>query len=231
MSKLHQQGYELIAGGRSLNIIRRDYGHQIVGKKNTYNAPKDYTPDRNDDRSKSYHPGSTIANEQGDVFMCISAEPQQANWVKLATIEDATPGSFVNYNPQQEASEEPYPETEGVATEKIAEGPAPASQDHSPDKKLDPEADTDVPAQVDAARDPKPKPDPKNEAESHPFMTADSGPHGKTALPEDVPYKGWLDKNDITTVEALEQNLEGLAELPYFNEDRADKVIAWFNEN
>lgn len=237
MNKLFEEGYEPVLGSRALSVLNRDLGHGIAGKKHTFDAPKDYTPGRNDDMSKGYHKGSLIINQRREVFMCVDEAEGQANWIILGSLEDmATKGSYVRSEPEDVA-----PVAEAANGQPAQQPPdqPPAPESPAEDQPEEPAQDPDpVGATHDEAADPiegeaeqtRQEHLTKDSSDEDLLMGAQSGPErGQSPIPDDMPWASMLKKAGLEYIEDVQKAIDQgtLADKPWMNADRAASVKDW----
>lgn len=247
MNKLLNEGYELVVGSRGFAVMNRDLGHGIAGKKHWFNAPKDYTPGKDDDLSKSFHKGSLIINERKEVFMCVDEAEGKANWIIMGSLEDmATKTSWIRSSDQPEPApavstangqgkqKSDVKAEASVQTEvetQVSEEPYPEAEMSEEQEKI---AESDVSEVMDQAE--KTQKEAMSQSESGTFQIGtESGPRkGKTAIPEDLPYEGYLtDKNGLKHIEQITEHLDNgtLVDLKYMNAERVAQIKKWLDEN
>jgi len=246
MNKLLKEGYEVVVGGRALTILNRDLGHGIAGRKHTFNAPNDYTPGRYDDMSKGYHAGSYIINERKEVFLCVDETEGKANWIIMGSLEElATKNSFVRNQdepepqpvvstangsgarpgPQQEpdpppVSEDPYPESEGMGSEPVAQGPIPEETEET--AQIQAEAEQTKTEHLD-----------KDSTDEELMMGAQSGPNrGHTPIPDEMPWGKYCRKNGLEYIEDVRSAISdgSLVGMSYMNADRVEAIREWLDQ-
>lgn len=249
MNKLLNEGYELVVGSRGFSIMNRDLGHGIAGKKHWFNAPKDYTPGKDDDLSKSFHKGSLIINERKEVFMCVDEAEGKANWIIMGSLEDmATKTSWIRNQDQSEeapavstANGQPKPESDVKAEASVETKPE--TQVSDPDssreeavvsEETEKVAESDV-SEIQGQAE-KTKKEAMSQSGSGTFQIGtESGPQkGKTAIPDDLPYGKFLtEKNGLKYIEQIQQHLDKgtLVDLKYMNADRAEQIATWLDKN
>lgn len=247
MNKLLNEGYELVVGSRGFAVMNRDLGHGIAGKKHWFNAPKDYTPGKDDDLSKSFHKGSLIINERKEVFMCVDETEGKANWIIMGSLEDmATKTSWIRSSEQPEpapavstANGQPKAESDvkaeaSVDTEvetQVSEEPYPEAEMSEETEQI---AESDVSDVAEQAE--KTQKEAMSQSGSGTFQIGtESGPQkGKTAIPDDLPYGKFLtEKNGLKYIEQVQQHLDKgtLVDLKYMNADRAEQIANWLDKN
>lgn len=206
---LKKESYEIVLTGRGLRALDRLIGHGNIGRKNRFLAPGDYAPGKDDDTGQGYMPGSRLSNENGDVFMCVHAEEGKANWVQIASMEDATDRSHVNM--EDVAEEAPAPVAETVADPKPQNAPKTTGQTKSQET-----------------------PGAHQQEDGTMAFGVDAGPNrGRTAIPEDMPWSKYVQKNGIKSIEEVQKKVDNgtLAGLKYLNEERAGDIAKWLEDN
>jgi len=234
-NKLLKEGYILIAGGRDLTRIQREY--KLAAFKMKTKVPGDYTPGRNDDKEDGFEPGSELINGHGDIFKCIDSTVGKASWIQIGNISDLTADSHLNdvlKEAQQQIKAIETNGSESKAEVAKSDGSEESGEDNTKEDKEKSEAsgDADPVKQESPDKTSKEKSNKKKPASNSPdILETDSGPmKGKTPLPESAPYYKYLtEKNGIETVEKLTRIAKdnGLKDLKYMNESRAQDVKSW----
>jgi hypothetical protein len=212
MKKLQNDSFTPRAGDRSIANMNRAHG-LVTGVRSRYNVPNGFTPGKHDDDTKGYGPGSEIMTVDGTTFKCITAPSNQAVWVRIKT--EVTEGSYVPEDPTaiKKAVAEPKPEPKKEEEPKTEPTPDVEEKEEEPKETKAPEQTTaDLP--IDQPKD-------------KPVDVSD-----KLSDYDNVPFEGYFAKNDITTLSEIKTHAENgtLAELSYFNENRAKKVQEWLNK-
>lgn len=227
MNKLLLEGYAPVVGDRALTKMRRDHGHTMAARKHRFDAPGDYTPGKDDDLSNGYWPGSRMMNQHKEVFLCVDASEGKANWIRIGSLADnATENSFVN-----ERTETAIPDN-GTQPDATSDTVVKKDVEEKQPGELPPTENAPIEeSSGDVATQTKPKDDGSPKGFT---MGASAGPKkGKTAIPEDMPWGKFLEKNDLESIEEVQRKADNneLVDLKYLNEDRAADIADWLDEN
>lgn len=245
---LKREGFMIIATGKAVHEIGGQHKRQVAARLMVYDKPKGFIPGATHDNSKGYAIGSEIGTKGGKFFKCVSAEQGKAVWVQLSG--SITPGSFYEDNldvvPVKTNTEaETKVEVVAEVQDKQEDKPAPET-----DKKDVPQATQtqgfDIPGSHEEGFEPFSEKDvPQEQAQAVVNLADEKSKQQDQEHPpeqtlslkgdlfEDLPYRTFLLKDGITTLQELTEVIDKgeLASVKRMHSKAAERVKEWLAKN
>lgn len=211
---VNEKGYQIMTTGKVVQTLGAANPRQVVGLMHWLNAPKGFSPGKNDDARQGYGIGSQIISKDKNIFTCLDCSEGKAVWMRTKGV--VTHGSYdESAEPVEEKAEPAAEETIDELTE----------EDVRESIKKTTKAITDHEKEEKATHK-------KGEAADAPEL--ETGIDLSDIAFEGLPYRKFImESNGIQTLPELKEVIKAgtLTEKKHMNKARAKKIVDYLKLN